>query len=73
MLQELLFIHTRLQEDECMRIILTRNDWEIHVNNDELVTAGNGCFRIIRKNGNITSINPDQVACVCVAKRGALL
>ena len=73
MLGELLFLHTRLQDDECMRIILTREGWEIHVNNDELVTVGNGCFRIIRKNRNITSINPNEVACVCIAKRGALL
>ena len=66
MLEELCFIHARLKTDECMRIILTRNNWEIFCDKTDLVGVFNGCFRIVRKNGRIVSINPDNVAAVCM-------
>ena len=65
MIKELLWIHSKLTKEECMRIILTRNDWEITADKTDLVGEFNGCFRIVRANGKITSINPDNVAAVC--------
>jgi len=66
MLQELCFIHSRLSADECMKIILTRNNWEIYSDKTDIVGVFNDCFRIVRKNGRIVSINPDQVAAICM-------
>ena len=66
MIEELQFIHSKLSKDECMRIILTREGWEITVDKTDLVGVFNGCFRIVRKNGRIVSINPDNVAAVCM-------
>ena len=73
MLKELCWIHSKLSNDECMRIILTRDGWEVTVDKTDLVGIFNDCFRIVRKNGKITSINPDQVALVCTLNKRSVL
>ena len=74
MLTELCWIHSRLSKDEVMRIVLVRNNWEITVSKDDIVGKFNGCFRIVRKNGGIVSVNPSNVAMVCtMPKRSVLL
>ena len=65
MIKELLWMHSKLSNDECMRIILTRNEWEITADKTDLVGEFNGAFRIVRANGKITSVNPSEVAMVC--------
>ena len=56
-----------------MRIVLTREDYVIHVDKTDLVNEFNNCFRIIRNNGRIVSINPDHVAMVSTMKKEAYL
>ena len=73
MLKELIIIHSRITKDECMRIVLTRDDYVIHVDKTDLVGEFNNCFRIIRANGRIVSINPDQVAMVSTMPKEAYL
>ena len=73
MIQELQFIHSRLSNDECMRIILSREGWEITVDKTDIVGPFNEAFRIIRANGNITSINPDKVVAICTMKKRSRL
>ena len=73
MMQELLWIHQKLTKDECMRIVLTRDDYTIHVDKTDLVGEFNGCFRIVRSNGRIVSINPATVAMVSTLKKEAYL
>ena len=70
MIQELQWIHSKLQHDEVMRIIMTREGWEIHCDKTDLTGPFNDCFRIVRANGRIVSVNPEQVALVCVMKKG---
>ena len=69
MIEELFFIHSKLSSDECMRIILTRDNYEIHCDKTDLVGEFNNCFRIVRADGRIVSINPNTVAMVCTMKK----
>lgn len=73
MIQELLWIHSKLTKDECMRIVLTRDDYIVHVDKTDLVGEFNGCLRIVRSNGRIVSINPEQVAMVSTLRKEAYL
>ena len=65
MLKELCWMHSKLTKNECMRIIMTRDGWEIYVDKTDIVGVFNDCFRIVRHNGRIVSVNPDHVAMVC--------
>lgn len=69
MLEELKWMHSKLTNDECMRIVLTREGWEIHCDKTDLVGEFNGCFRIVRANGRITSVNPNEVAMICTMSK----
>lgn len=71
MLEELCWTHARISTDECMRIILTRDNWEVRCDKTDIVGIFNGCFRIVRSNGRIVSINPEQVAMVCTMPKGS--
>ena len=73
MLKELCWMHSKLTKNECMRIIMTVPDWEIHADKTDIVGEFNGCFRIVRANGRIVSINPDNVALMCTMKKEASL
>ena len=74
MIEELLWMHSKLSNEECMRIVLTRDNYEIHVDKTDLVGEFNDCFRIVRANGRIVSINPSNVAMACtMSKRSILL
>ena len=73
MLKELQFIHSKLTKDQCMRVILTREGWDIMVDKTDLIGAFNGTFRIIRANGNITSINPNEVVAICTMEKRSVL
>ena len=73
MIEELKFVHSRLTSKQCMRIILTRKDWEVHCDKTDLVGEFNGCFRIIRANGRIVTINPTHVVMVCTMNKDSVL
>ena len=73
MLQELCWIHSKLTPDEVMRIVLTRDNYEIHVDKTDLVGIFNDCFRIVRKDGRVTSVNPSAVAMVCTMNKRSVL
>lgn len=44
---------------------MTRDGWEIYVDKTDIVGVFHDCFRIVRHNGRIVSVNPDHVAMVC--------
>ena len=73
MLEELCWMHSKLTKEECMRIVLTRDNWEVHVDKTDLVGIFNNCFRIVRANGRIVSINPDNVAMACTMNKRSVL
>ena len=73
MIEEIQWLHSRLANDECMRLILSREGWEIHVDKTDLIGPFNDAFRIVRANGKITSVNPEHVIAVCTMKKRSVL
>lgn len=73
MLQEVLWMHSRINKNECMRIVLTVKGWEIHCDKTDLVGEFNGCLRIVRANGRIVTINPEQIVMVCTMNKESVL
>ena len=72
MITEILFLHTRINKDECLRIIMLRDNWEIRVDKTDLLGEFNGALRIVRADGRITSINPEAIALVCTQRRSQI-
>ena len=74
MLTEIKNLHTQIDHDHMVRIILTRPNLEVSIGKDDIIrVTQSGMLRIVRANGNITSINPEYIVMVCPMKRGALL
>ena len=72
MITEILFLHSRINKDECLRIIMLRDNWEIRVDKTDLLGKFNGALRIVRADGRITSINPEAIALVCTQRRSQI-
>ena len=74
MLTEIKNLRTQIGHDQMVRVILTRPNLEVSIGRDDIIkVTQSGMLRIVRANGNITSINPEYIAMVCPMKRGALL
>ena len=74
MLTEIKNLHTQISHDQLVRVILTRPNLEICIGRDDIFkVTQSGMLRIVRANGNITSINPEFIVMVCPMKRSALL
>lgn len=69
MIKELTFLHSKLNHEECLRIILLRNDWEITVDKTDILGEFNGMIRIVRASGRLVSINPNAIAVVCTMRK----
>lgn len=70
MIHEIQFHLDRLADNEELRIVLIRKDWEIHVDNKALIHQTDGMIRIVRSNGRVVSINPSQIMMLCTMKKG---
>lgn len=74
MIDEIKLQRKQAGKDEVIRVILIRDNWEVTINNDDLIhVTDNGMLRIVRANGRLTSINPEHICMVCTSKRGAFL
>ena len=74
MLTEIKNLHTKINKDQMVRIVTSRQNFEIMIDKTDLIkTTKSGMLRIIRANGNITSINPEFIVMTCIVKRSALL
>ena len=74
MIDEIKLQRKQSSKDEVIRVILTRDNWEVTINNDDLIhVTDTGMLRIVRANGRLTSVNPEHIIMVCTTKRGAFL
>ena len=72
MIDEIKLQRQQAGKDEVIRVILVRDNWEVTINNDDLIhETDSGMLRIVRANGRLTSINPEHICMVCISKRGA--
>ena len=71
MIYEILNMHSQINHNEVIRLILTRNGWEITIDKTDLIkVTDTGMLRIIRAKGNLTSVNPAHVALACISEKG---
>ena len=71
MIYEILNMHSQINHNEVIRLILNRNGWEITIDKtDILKVTDTGMLRIIRANGNLTSANPAHIALACISTKG---
>ena len=71
MIYEILNMHSQINHNEVIRLILIRNGWEITIDKtDILKVTDTGMLRIIRARGGLTSVNPTHVVLACISEKG---
>jgi len=74
MLTEIKNLHTQINHDQMVRVIMLRSDFETRIDKtDILKVTKSGMLRIVRSNGNITSINPEFIVMVCIIRRDMII
>ena len=73
MIDRIFWLHSKLNKDQLLRIVLSRENWEITINKSDLLKSDDNMLTIFRANGNITVINPAHVVVICTMKREAYL
>ena len=64
MLSNLCYVHSKLQKDQSMKIVLS-DDMDVICDKTDVVKKSGTCFQIFRANGRIVVINAPQVKIVC--------
>ena len=71
MINEIKNLHNQIPKDQLIRVILNVENFEIAIAPEDVIKETNsGMLRIIRANGNITSVNPEHIAMICHIWRG---
>ena len=73
MIEQVLWIYKVLKDNERMRIITSRTDWEVSCDKSDVVKEKDGAILIMRKNGNVAIVNAEHIIYVCTAKKGVYL
>lgn len=73
MIDRIFWLHSKLTKHQQLRIVLSRENWEVNVDKSDLLKSDDNMLTIFRANGNITVINPEHIVVICTMKRGALL
>ena len=72
MLNELCKLHSKVAEDQWLKIILTDDCHVLCDKEDDVMKSGN-CFRITRPNGKIVSVNSSMVLMARIVNKERLL
>ena len=71
MISEILNMHSQINHNEQVRLILSRNDWETVIGKTDIIkVTDTGMLRIIRANGKLTSVNPTHIVLACISEKG---
>jgi hypothetical protein len=73
MIDRIFWLHSKLSKDQCVRIVLTRENWEVTIDKTDVLKSDDGQLTILRANGNITVINPEYVIMICTMRKGVIL
>lgn len=72
MLNELCHLHSKLNPDQMLKIVFAE-DMHVLCDKTDLVRKSDNCFRIMRANGRIVTVNPSRVMYVCTVSKGGVL
>ena len=73
MIDRIFWLHSKLSKDQCVRIVLTLENWEVTIDKTDVLKSDDGQLTILRANGNITVINPVYVIMICTMRKGVIL
>ena len=73
MIDRVFWMFSKLPRDRQMRVILSREGWEVLIDDEDKLSADDNCITIYRKNGNLVVINPEHIVMLCTIKKGAFL
>jgi hypothetical protein len=69
MLDRIFFLHSKINKEECVRIVTTVKGWEIHIDRTDIIKSDDDMLTIFRPSGTITVINPNEIAVACTMKK----
>lgn len=70
MLSRIFFLHSKINANQCIRIVTSVKGWEIHVYKSDVLNSDDNMLTIFRKTGSITVVNPEEVVVLCTMKKG---
>ena len=73
MLDRIFWLHSKLTKNQQLRIVLSRENWEVTIDKTDVIKSDDQMLTILRANGNITVINPEHVVVICTMKKEAYL
>ena len=72
LIHEIENLHKQINHDQLIKVVV--NNMDVIIAKDDIIhTTPTGMVRIVRANGNITSINPEFIVLCCIVRRGAYL
>ena len=73
MLDRIFWLHSKLTKNQQLRIVLSRENWEVTIDKTDVIKSDDQMLTILRANGNITVLNPEHVVVICTMKKEAYL
>ena len=73
MLDRIFWLHSKLTKNQQLRIVLSRENWEVTIDKTDVIKSDDQMLTILRANNNITVINPEHVVVICTMKKEAYL
>ena len=74
MLDRIFFLHSKINKEECVRMVLSVKGWEVIIDRTDILKSDDNMLTIFRANGRIAVINPDEIIMACtMSKRSVLL
>lgn len=73
MLDRVFFLHSKINKEECVRIILSVKGWEITIDKTDILKSDDNMLTIFRANGRIVVINPDEIIMACTMNKMSVL
>lgn len=73
MIDRVFWLHSRIKHDECIRVIMSVKGWEITIDKTDILKSDDNMLTILRANGRIMVINPDEIILACTMNKRSVL
>ena len=73
MLDRVFFLHSKINKEECVRMVLSVKGWEIIIDKTDILKSDDNMLTIFRANGRIVVINPDEIIMACTMNKMSVL
>lgn len=74
MLDRIFWLHSRINHEECIRVVMSVKGWEITIDKTDILKSDDNMLTILRAKGGITVVNPNEIIMICtMSKRSVLL